>query len=419
MNAYPLLTLGAACELITDGSHFSPTITTEGYPYVTVRDVNNGVIDIGQCARISSEAFAQLAANGCQPRKGDVLFSKDGSIGRVAVVRDDRPFVVLSSLAILRPSQRLLLPEYLAYVLCGPAAQSQAQGSQSGTAIRRVVLRSLRKIRIPVPPLDEQRRIVDILEDHLSRLDVAKASVRTARTRLKKLRESWLSVHLGDPADHEVHRLGDCLLESRGGWSRSQKHLVPASDGVPYLKMNNIRRAGTLDLDGVVHVRADANELNRYGIRHGDVLFNSKNSGDLIGKTAVATEAVEGWTFNENIMRLRFDARLEPAFVGLWFLAPRMRRQIMKAASASTNVAAVYKHHLIEMTIWMPDLAEQRRLVDESDELADGSALLDAELSAAAARSGNLRRAVLAAAFSGRLTGRTTDMEIIEEMAGV
>ena len=356
---------------------------------------------------------------------GDLLLTAAGPQTRCAIpclVRATRPRLMISGkIYRFRAEESVMDPRFLELFLLSPMAQKSLNAMKTGISDSGLNLTQSRflGLEVVVPQLKEQRHIVEMLEDHLYRLEVAQASVRTARTRLKALRESWLAEHLGDPPSHEVHRLGDSLLEARGGWSRSRKHLVAASDGVPYLKMNNISRSGTLIVGEVVHVQADEKDLGRYGIRPGDILFNSKNSGDLIGKTAVATETIGGWTFNENIMRLRFDERLEPAFVGLWFMAPRMRRQILRAASASTNVAAVYKHHLIEMSIWIPALARQQRLVDQSGVLAEGSAHLDRELGAADVRSANLRRALLAAAFSGRLTGRVSDMEMVEELVGV
>jgi type I restriction enzyme S subunit len=95
-----------ACKKITDGSHHSPIAVANGRPYVTVRDLMNGRVDIQNAARISDNDFDDLERNGCRPQIGDVLFSKDGSVGKAAVVeRDD--FVILSSLALLRPGPEL------------------------------------------------------------------------------------------------------------------------------------------------------------------------------------------------------------------------------------------------------------------------------------------------------------------------
>ena len=96
--------LSEVCLVITDGSHFSPSTIGSGLPYVTVRDLRDGLIDTKSCAKISTEDFDKLSKNGCQPILGDVLFSKDGTVGKVAVVDEDIQFVVLSSIAILRPN---------------------------------------------------------------------------------------------------------------------------------------------------------------------------------------------------------------------------------------------------------------------------------------------------------------------------
>jgi len=358
---------------------------------------------------------------------GDVLLCKiNPRINRVWLVGEtpsEHEPIASPEWMILRTPRRnaALHSEYLRHYLSSPIFRdwiASAVSGVTGSHTRAKAGPILQQV-VPVPPLNEQRRIVDILEDHLSRLDAGLASLRNVSARITSLRESWLSEQLGDPPKMQLYRLGDCLADCRGGWSRSQKHLVAASKGVPYLKMNNISRSGALILDDVVHVEADADALCRYGIRAGDLLFNSKNSGDLVGKTAVATEAMQGWTFNENIMRLRFDQRFNPAFVGLWFLAPIMRQSIMRAASASTNVAAVYKHHLVEMPLWLPELATQHRLVGLFDDVAAGAVRLRSQISLAASRSAGLRRSLLVAAFSGRLTGGSIDMEMVEEMAGV
>lgn len=173
------------CSLITDGSHFSPKTSSIGdFPYITVRDIRGTDVDFSKCQFVNEVAFKELQKTGCQPELGDVLFSKDGTVGKVAIVKDSRPFVVLSSLAILRPNPDLVTPGFLAYVLQSPTVLENALGMKTGTAIRRVVLRNLKKLVFPLPPLDEQKRIVEVLEDHLSRLDKARAKIAIARGKL-------------------------------------------------------------------------------------------------------------------------------------------------------------------------------------------------------------------------------------------
>jgi len=174
--------LSAVCQLITDGSHFSPTTTKSGLPYVTVRDISDGRINISAAARISIESFEELERSGCRPWTGDVLFSKDGTVGKVALVETSEPFVVLSSLAILRPEASVVLPAYLAYCLQSLDFQREATGQKTGLAIKRVVLKHLKNMAVPVPPLPVQRRIVDLM----THLDSHTANLRAEREALMR-----------------------------------------------------------------------------------------------------------------------------------------------------------------------------------------------------------------------------------------
>lgn len=186
------VSLKDVCSLITDGSHFSPPTAEAGFPYITVRDLSESGIDFANCKFISDESYAELMKNGCKPNVGDVLFSKDGTVGKVAIVPAGHDFVVLSSLAILRPKVGEIEPTYLKWAMMSPGVLESALGMKTGTAIRRVVLRNLKTIELPLPPLNEQARIVEILEEQFSRLDSALASIKVVREKAQAFRRSLL-----------------------------------------------------------------------------------------------------------------------------------------------------------------------------------------------------------------------------------
>jgi len=166
-------TLNDVCNKITDGTHKSPQTVEKGNPYITVKDIDkNGNIDFYNCKFISDEDFQLLIDGNCMPNNGDVLFSKDGTVGKVALVNYETKFVVLSSLAILRPSD-LILSQYLAKFLQSPLFLDKAIKSKTGAAIKRVVLRTIKSFKIPLPPLQEQKRIVAKLDALFDRIDKA------------------------------------------------------------------------------------------------------------------------------------------------------------------------------------------------------------------------------------------------------
>jgi len=182
-------TLGGVLELLTDGSHFSPKTVVSGYPYITVRDLNEGRIDFENCAFVDIHSFEELSKNGCAPQEGDVLFSKDGTVGKVALVPEQKKFVVLSSLAILRPNLEIVSPQFLAIYLRSDDFQSRAIGNKTGLAIKRLVLKTLRTLLIMVPPLPEQKRIVDLI----SSMDEGISATKKLISETKQLRSGLLS----------------------------------------------------------------------------------------------------------------------------------------------------------------------------------------------------------------------------------
>lgn len=159
----PSVLLGEATDLLTDGTHYTPPNIGEGIPFLTVKDVSDRGLDFVGCSKISSEEYETAKRQNSAPKRGDVLFSKDGTVGKVHLVREEQKFAVLSSLAILRPSKRID-GGYLAHFLRSPSTVEAAARKKTGSAIRRIVLRDLATLQIPLPPLDGQRRIAAILD---------------------------------------------------------------------------------------------------------------------------------------------------------------------------------------------------------------------------------------------------------------
>ncbi len=159
------------CDNITDGSHFSPKTSPNGYPYITVKDITDYKVDFENCKFISQESFEKLSHNGCKPKINDVLFSKDGTVGKTYLVDHDIDFVVLSSLAIITPIEDRILPQFLFYYLSSKRFINEAIKNKTGVAIRRIVLKTLKKIQIHLPGLNIQNQIVQKLDEERKIVD--------------------------------------------------------------------------------------------------------------------------------------------------------------------------------------------------------------------------------------------------------
>jgi type I restriction enzyme, S subunit len=193
------------------------------------------------------------------------------------------------------------------------------------------------------------------------------------------------------------------VRESLIGLDRGRDLQNAEGIGVPYVKMNNVTMDGRVTFEDVVYVPASSEERNRFALTEGDILFNTRNSRELVGKAGLVRHMLDGAIYNNNLMRLRVSNRIIPAFVCGQICSNGFRRRMELVKKATTNVAAVYAKDLFPLQLALPPLAEQRRIVAEVEHrlsLIDETwGFVEVNLR----RSERLRQAILKRAFEGKL----------------
>ena len=159
----------------------------------SVKDLTRHGIELGNCKRISATDFEILKRQGCMPMWGDVLIAKDGNsaLDTVCVHRLREDVVLLSSVAILRPNEKVD-SDFLRYYLDAPQTRALLKaGFRSGSAIPRVVLKDFRRAPVTVPPLDEQRAIAHILGTLDDKIELNRRMNETLEAMARALFKSW------------------------------------------------------------------------------------------------------------------------------------------------------------------------------------------------------------------------------------
>ncbi len=134
-----------------------------------------------------------------------------------------------------------------------------------------------------------------------------------------------------------------------------------------YLKMNNISIDGKLNFDKLTYVDATKNDLKKFSLKKNDFLFNTRNSKELVGKTCLFELDEENVIFNNNILRTRFNQNTNPHFVNYQFKSEFIQKQLESIKSGTTNVCAIYYKNLKDITIVLPPIPEQTRIVKKLD----------------------------------------------------
>ena len=307
----------------------------------------------------------------------------------------------------------------------------------SSTATPSLRREDLEAQEVLVPSLEEQRRIVAILEDHLSRLDAADSYLAAASRRLAALQDRLIrravtgadfgagvatelpAVATDDgllpplPADWEWARLGDVADVAGGVTKDAKKQNDPSFVEVPYLRVANVQR-GHLNLDTVTTIRVPPARAEALRLRRGDVLLNEGGDRDKLARGWVWDGQIDDCIHQNHVFRARItDARLTPEFLSFTansFGGPWAERN----GKQSVNLASISLKVIRQMPVIVPARGEAEAAVSRLTEQLAGTARLRAGIDVARARCTALRRSLLAAAFSGRLTGSSTEMSVVE-----
>lgn len=181
--------LAAFVTRITYGFTNPMPTTTDGPFMVTARDIHDGRIDYTTARRTSPDAYDTDLTDKSRPQVGDVLLTKDGSIGRVAVC--DRPGICVNqSVAVIRPTPQIL-PRYLRFLLESPGYQRTMEADSDGTTIKHIYITRVDKMPILVPPIIQQQAILQLLGALDDKIELNRQMNETLEAVARALFKSW------------------------------------------------------------------------------------------------------------------------------------------------------------------------------------------------------------------------------------
>ncbi len=368
-------------------------------PWLSPKDMGPEVL------RSTQDHITESAVGGSAVRR-----VRGGSVAlvvRSGILERTLPIAVVPMEVTLNQDMKALVPRPgvdARWVAWGLRSREQAllrECRKAGTTVASIDTKRLLAQELPVPELDEQLRIVEILEDHLSRLDAALGDVSAAAARLGALRGRIL-----DRALDEAEAVGSPVsLGSlvRPGRKLAYGVLVPGphvEEGVPLIRVGDLR-GGVVRQSELKRIAPEiAGKFPRTLLQGGEVLLSLVGT---IGRTGVAPLELAMANVARAVGVLPLRDGVEARFVSLLLEGPRSNRALNglahEVARKTLNLEDVKR-----FVLPMPSPMEQDRIVASADEALSAVQRMEAASATTRSRSGALRRSILAAAFSGRLT---------------
>lgn len=369
-------------------------------------DVGDGVFRDRSDRHLTAATARRLGCTYLE--SGDILVARmPEPLGRACRVPPlSGPAVTVVDVCVLRPTAGGVNPTWLMWAVNSPHFRRKVSELQSGSTRKRISRKNLASIHLPVPPREEQARIVAAIEEHLSRLDASARAIATARARLEQMAQKVKEAILTNGAPQAS--LADLTIESRYGTSVKCDY---ASSGPGVLRIPHIadERVSVDDLKFATDASGVSKDVL---LSEGDVLFVRTNgSKDLIGRAAVVAGEAIGLAFASYLIRYRTKPGVDPRYLCAAVSAPSIRRELESLAATTAGQYNLSVSKLDSVVVPLPPMPVQQRLLDERSVRLAGIKRMAEVLLGAEQRSKALRRAILVAACTGRLAPQNPDDE--------
>ncbi len=412
---------------------------------------------------------------------GDLVVCEGGEPGRAAVWRGEASDAkIQKALHRIRFGANEYLPQFAMYFVYYATITNQLARSYTGSTIKHLTGRAFAKVEFPLPPFEEQERIVDKLDELFSEIDAGVESLKRVQANLKRYRASVLKSAVegqltedwraeNTPAESGQQLLDRILNERRNDWeadqltsyerkgkkppknwkARYKRPDDPDKSKLPKLpdgwvwatidQLSNHVRYGSssktsstangvpvlrmgniqdegLDVSKLKYLPTDHSEFPDLLLQEGDLLFNRTNSAELVGKSAVYHGAPFPCSYASYLIGVRFFAGCLPEFVAYVLNSTYGRNWISSVVSQNVGQANVNGTKLKAFAIPLPPSDEQSAIVAEVEALASAIEQVGVDVKKGLVRASRLRQSILKDAFEGRLVAQDPADEPASEL---
>lgn len=361
---------------VTDGDHQAPPKSSNGVPFLVISNIATWKIDFTNTRYVPKEYYENINEDR-KAKRGDILFSVTGSYGIVVNVKTDQEFCFQRHIGLIKP---VIGKEYLSYILMSGYIKGLCDNLATGTAQKTVGLDTLRSFFIPIAPIQEQKRIVAKIKQLLLVTTALECGKNELQTAIKQVKSKILDLAIhgklvpqdptDEPASELLKRINPKaeIISDNGhyqklpeGWTilkvgnvaeyingRAFKPEEWEQTGLPIIRIQNLN-------DPNAYYNRTKNEYEeKYLIKKGDLLFAwAASLGTYIWK------GEDAW-LNQHIFKVIPYPFMDKKY--LYYAFHAMITEFYRKSHGS-GMIHITRKQFEEITLWLPPLTEQYRIV--------------------------------------------------------
>ncbi|MBD2003844.1 MULTISPECIES: restriction endonuclease subunit S [Cyanophyceae] len=365
-------------------------------------------------------------------QKNDILVSRAGSVGISYRIEEIPVDAVFASYLIRFKPLEWIIPKYIEFYLKSESYWRSISDFTAGIAVPNVNASKLAEVKIPLAPINEQRRIVAKLEKLLAKVDTCKERLDKIPGILKRFRQSVLSAACSGrltadwrennpdvesaeelfrknlkessselPLNWYLVSVGDVITSLKYGTSQKCSY---DSNGVPVLRIPNVSK-GAIDQSDLKYAELSEKEYEELKLFPGDILLiRSNGSVSLVGKSALIGKADKDFAYAGYLIRLRPNPQLiDPTYLNMVLSSYDVRLQIEIPARSTSGVNNINSQEVKQLKIPVSPLSEQQEIVRRVQTLFKTADQIEQRYQKARGYVDQLTQSILAKAFRGEL----------------
>lgn len=363
----------------------------EGVQFLTVTNILEGSVDLNKSKKYISNSEYSNKYEHFTINKGDIVTAcSGGSWGKSSLYNLDDKIILNTSTLRLRFFNDLGENKYLYYLTKTSYFKGNLSSHSTGQQAN-YGYSHYSKIPIPLPPLNKQKEIVDILDKAFTALDIAKANVEENLQNTKDFFVSYLqNVFTNKKGDWNSKKLGD-FCEFKNG--RAFKKTEWVEEGLPIIRIANLNNKNA----SFNHYNGDYDK--KILIKKGDLLFSW--SGTIGSSFGPHVWNSEDGLLNQHIYKVGYPKDFDSNFIYYLFL--EITSELEKLTNGAVGLVHVKKSTLNDYKVQIPPLSQQIEIAKKLDELSMECKKLEAIYTQKLADLEEMKKSLFQKAFSGQL----------------